>query len=359
MEATLKANRMSEAQQEKWLISTIGPAEERGDTLFAGVPFLIQYLMFWFDDRYRAHAPRVANYHLQRFLGMQAFLAEHGEQLVAEEWGEQDEAGRISYAPHLLQALASIAYDKGEVMDDPDAGLKPEFGYEHVVALASRLQSGQDSLAEFKRSKYRGPGSEAYEVAYESTEDQMDARMLMEALHHLHELQEIPDEERAQLEANAREHLPALMGTGADLEQLLLMAWLARKTGESGGKPILYANRVMLADSFLIEHRERLSSDGFLQHRSEDTHHIEPALLAALGSMPIEVPKGSGNPHEFDYRAVTGAAAAYQELGVSAGRESRRQPGGNGATVPGRNDPCPCGSGKKYKKCHGAPANSP
>jgi uncharacterized protein YecA (UPF0149 family) len=22
----------------------------------------------------------------------------------------------------------------------------------------------------------------------------------------------------------------------------------------------------------------------------------------------------------------------------------------------GRNDPCPCGSGKKYKKCHGANA---
>ncbi len=24
------------------------------------------------------------------------------------------------------------------------------------------------------------------------------------------------------------------------------------------------------------------------------------------------------------------------------------------AQKPGRNDPCPCGSGKKYKKCHGA-----
>jgi uncharacterized protein len=23
------------------------------------------------------------------------------------------------------------------------------------------------------------------------------------------------------------------------------------------------------------------------------------------------------------------------------------------APEPGRNDPCPCGSGKKYKKCHG------
>jgi len=22
--------------------------------------------------------------------------------------------------------------------------------------------------------------------------------------------------------------------------------------------------------------------------------------------------------------------------------------------TPGRNDPCPCGSGKKFKKCHGA-----
>jgi preprotein translocase subunit SecA len=22
--------------------------------------------------------------------------------------------------------------------------------------------------------------------------------------------------------------------------------------------------------------------------------------------------------------------------------------------MPGRNDPCPCGSGKKYKHCHGA-----
>jgi len=26
------------------------------------------------------------------------------------------------------------------------------------------------------------------------------------------------------------------------------------------------------------------------------------------------------------------------------------------APTPGRNEPCPCGSGKKYKKCCGAPA---
>jgi hypothetical protein len=33
--------------------------------------------------------------------------------------------------------------------------------------------------------------------------------------------------------------------------------------------------------------------------------------------------------------------------------EPRRQPTRIGAR-PGRNDPCPCGSGKKWKKCHGA-----
>jgi preprotein translocase subunit SecA len=36
--------------------------------------------------------------------------------------------------------------------------------------------------------------------------------------------------------------------------------------------------------------------------------------------------------------------------------------GGKGPATPatsdkvGRNDPCPCGSGKKYKRCHGAAA---
>jgi uncharacterized protein YecA (UPF0149 family) len=30
--------------------------------------------------------------------------------------------------------------------------------------------------------------------------------------------------------------------------------------------------------------------------------------------------------------------------------------GGRGSQEPGRNDPCWCGSGKKYKNCHGESA---
>ncbi len=36
--------------------------------------------------------------------------------------------------------------------------------------------------------------------------------------------------------------------------------------------------------------------------------------------------------------------------------EKKKQPVRNTAAKVGRNDPCPCGSGKKYKRCHGVNA---
>jgi uncharacterized protein len=45
--------------------------------------------------------------------------------------------------------------------------------------------------------------------------------------------------------------------------------------------------------------------------------------------------------------AVYDLRQLWQSLGPRV-ETVRKQP------APGRNDPCPCGSGKKYKKCHGA-----
>ena len=62
------------------------------------------------------------------------------------------------------------------------------------------------------------------------------------------------------------------------------------------------------------------------------------------------------------------APAPQQAQASAIGTASSRRParvGGDDAAVKtirrdepkvGRNDPCPCGSGKKYKKCHGAAA---
>jgi preprotein translocase subunit SecA len=35
------------------------------------------------------------------------------------------------------------------------------------------------------------------------------------------------------------------------------------------------------------------------------------------------------------------------------GRQAQRPAQATSGETVGRNDPCPCGSGKKYKKCHG------
>jgi hypothetical protein len=62
----------------------------------------------------------------------------------------------------------------------------------------------------------------------------------------------------------------------------------------------------------------------------------------------------------FSYHLVLGLYADRFELDDLAGLKERIEassyafyPAPVGAERPGRNDPCFCGSGKKYKKCHG------
>ncbi len=46
--------------------------------------------------------------------------------------------------------------------------------------------------------------------------------------------------------------------------------------------------------------------------------------------------------------------ADYDEaLGAAGDAEKKPQPIERALPKVGRNDPCPCGSGKKYKHCHG------
>jgi preprotein translocase subunit SecA len=50
-----------------------------------------------------------------------------------------------------------------------------------------------------------------------------------------------------------------------------------------------------------------------------------------------------------------------QQLSYSGGEEPnqrQKSPRKTAAKI-GRNEPCPCGSGKKYKKCHGQPGAPP
>ena len=68
-----------------------------------------------------------------------------------------------------------------------------------------------------------------------------------------------------------------------------------------------------------------------------------PAGLAARGG-----PGGQRRPAQLEYSAPT------MDGGAGVERHTESSGGGEFARA-GRNDPCPCGSGRKYKRCHGDP----
>jgi uncharacterized protein YecA (UPF0149 family) len=95
-----------------------------------------------------------------------------------------------------------------------------------------------------------------------------------------------------------------------------------------------------------------------------DDARAERCLRDALASAGADVHQRNG--------IVTALAGIFDRQGRGADlselersevkyreKAARKSPSGSGGayqrTAPkvGRNDPCPCGSGKKYKKCHG------
>jgi len=76
-----------------------------------------------------------------------------------------------------------------------------------------------------------------------------------------------------------------------------------------------------------------------------------PKRFNALGvSEAAAVPEGDGAPPPAPIAEpkVVGAGRGVRDLGTPVAA------GGQDFSGVGRNDPCPCGSGKKFKKCHGA-----
>jgi len=56
---------------------------------------------------------------------------------------------------------------------------------------------------------------------------------------------------------------------------------------------------------------------------------------------------------QFQHAEAGGLAAGEPEAAADPGAASAQMPMQRDAPKVGRNDPCPCGSGKKYKHCHG------
>jgi len=83
------------------------------------------------------------------------------------------------------------------------------------------------------------------------------------------------------------------------------------------------------------------------QPRQMVAQHAEAEAFGGAGA-PAPEPAMAGAPGQASGGAGSGARAAGGRPAAAA------QPANPVRALPrvGRNDPCPCGSGKKYKKCH-------
>jgi preprotein translocase subunit SecA len=82
---------------------------------------------------------------------------------------------------------------------------------------------------------------------------------------------------------------------------------------------------------------------------------VTPGSSSSTGGRNVTYSGGSGTPSGAMAMAAAAGAEAYEEADgggmLPPPVEQRRV---DESEQVGRNDPCPCGSGKKYKKCHGA-----
>jgi preprotein translocase subunit SecA len=85
---------------------------------------------------------------------------------------------------------------------------------------------------------------------------------------------------------------------------------------------------------------------------------IKREAVAYVFNAPVEAAEEAEERHQaasLPRTQLTSAVTEAEEAAAAAQPQSR--PGGAVKKV-GRNQPCPCGSGKKYKNCHGAPTGS-
>ncbi len=98
--------------------------------------------------------------------------------------------------------------------------------------------------------------------------------------------------------------------------------------------------------------------EGFIQMLSAINHQLISQLMRVQGRAQAEEAARLQRQMQARARQYVGRARRRGRPSGEGRAGGGRTPAKAAAKV-GRNDPCPCGSGKKYKKCHGASEDRP
>ena len=240
------------------------------------------------------------------------------------------------------------------------------FASDMLKGMMNRLGMPEDEPIEHKMI------SRALESAQEKIEGfNFDARK------HVLEFDDVINQQRATIYGDRRK---LLLGSVDDVESHLntLIAGdypeakaaqetVAKKAAEFGREPFMNAVRIVLLqniDMFWVEHLEVMDytrssvnlrafgqRDPLVEYKKEGLRLYKEMQAAMAGQilrmLPNIVPVQAGQTNAQNTPAPQNPVAPAE-----SGKVSNVSTGSS--SEPGRNDPCPCGSGKKYKKCHGA-----
>ena len=103
---------------------------------------------------------------------------------------------------------------------------------------------------------------------------------------------------------------------------------------------------LMRGQIFVQPPRQQAPADGTVAGGAQDNKASQPEVKQAMPERQTDYTRYRTSRAETPGEDNRRAASAPQ------GHQAPPQPTVVGPKV-GRNDPCPCGSGKKYKNCHG------
>ena len=170
---------------------------------------------------------------------------------------------------------------------------------------------------------------------------------------------------RAQLDPEALADSP---------DSMRLSPWLSEWSDEDRARVLADEGRRLAADEAALLHTGAVWANGFLaaceqlpqlwQLPAEEEAHklfseaLDQIRLLTLpeGQAPWQAIVASHYPDGLPPRddVVGHACMAAQDLRLLWVDFAPRPTTRRVESAPGRNDPCPCGSGKKFKRCHGA-----
>lgn len=112
---------------------------------------------------------------------------------------------------------------------------------------------------------------------------------------------------------------------------------------------------LILLEHFIGEDTDRSTAASHVAlYLQQHNIHASAADILRIADIPEDVWTASDMPHpRIALSAELEAQIPEIPSNVSRSQFYSQKPIVNDNKV-GRNDPCPCGSGKKYKKCHGA-----